>query len=111
MLPPNNGTNGKGNGYATGRTQHVKSNGKANPVKKRAMVNSIQMVINIQPPAEVFDFGDSEVLDNRDLLKVLSEVRNGNFAVRMPVDKLGISGKICDTLNEIIILNETLFKS
>ncbi|GAA4465957.1 HAMP domain-containing protein [Nibrella saemangeumensis] len=47
-------------------------------------------------------------LDERELLGVLSEVRNGNFRVRMPIDKLGISGKICDTLNEIISLNEQL---
>ena len=26
----------------------------------------------------------------------------------MPIDRLGLSGKICDTLNEIISLNETL---
>ncbi|WP_345256226.1 HAMP domain-containing protein [Flaviaesturariibacter amylovorans] len=49
-----------------------------------------------------------DLLDNRQLLKILSEVRNGNFAVRMPVDQVGISGKICDTLNEIINLNEQL---
>ena len=47
-------------------------------------------------------------IDNYELLKVLLEVKEGNFSVRMPVDKLGISGKICDTLNEIISLNETL---
>jgi HAMP domain-containing protein/signal transduction histidine kinase/CheY-like chemotaxis protein len=48
-----------------------------------------------------------EGLDERELLKVLSEMRNGNFSTRLPIDKLGISGKICDTLNEIISLNET----
>jgi len=47
-------------------------------------------------------------LDARELLKILSEMRNGNFNVRMPVDQLGINGKICDTLNEIITLNEAL---
>jgi HAMP domain-containing protein/DNA-binding response OmpR family regulator/nitrogen-specific signal transduction histidine kinase len=47
-------------------------------------------------------------LDSRELLRVLSEVKNGNFSTRMAVDKVGISGKICDTLNEIIALNETL---
>ena len=49
-----------------------------------------------------------EMLDSRELLRVLSEVRNGNFAVRMPVDSIGLNGKICDTLNEIISLNELL---
>ena len=47
-------------------------------------------------------------LDAHELLGVLSEVRNGNFLVRMPIDKLGINGKICDTLNDIICLNEIL---
>jgi HAMP domain-containing protein len=47
-------------------------------------------------------------LDSRELLRVLSEVRNGNFGVRMPIDKIGINGKICDTLNDIISLNEKL---
>ncbi len=47
-------------------------------------------------------------LDTRELLRILSDVKNGNFAVRMPVDQVGINGKICDTVNEIIILNEIL---
>ncbi len=51
---------------------------------------------------------DNDQLDHRELLKVLTEVRNGNFTSRMPIDKLGISGKICDTLNEIITMNEIL---
>jgi len=50
----------------------------------------------------------SDDLDMRELLRVLSEMRHGNFSVRMPIDRLGLSGKICDTLNEIILLNETL---
>ncbi len=52
--------------------------------------------------------GSDDELDTRELLKALSEVKNGNFSVRMPVDKVGIAGKICDTLNDIISLNETL---
>src|SRR5258705_317333 len=52
--------------------------------------------------------GDLDNLDNRELLKLLSEVRNGNFSVRMPADRVGLNGKICDTLNEIISLNESL---
>jgi HAMP domain-containing protein/signal transduction histidine kinase/DNA-binding response OmpR family regulator len=54
------------------------------------------------------DFEFSDALDNRELLKILSEVRHGDFSVRMPIDRVGLSGKICDTLNEIISLNETL---
>src|SRR5436305_2402769 len=54
-------------------------------------------------------FGPSEfdgMIDQRQLLKVLAEMRNGNFSVRMPNDSIGISGKIYDTLNDILTLNE-----
>ena len=39
---------------------------------------------------------------------VLTEVKNGNFNARMPIDQVGLSGKICDTLNDIIGLNEKM---
>jgi HAMP domain-containing protein/signal transduction histidine kinase/CheY-like chemotaxis protein len=50
----------------------------------------------------------TSILDNRELLRVLTEVRNGNFTARMPFDQVGVSGKICDTLNDIISLNEKM---
>ncbi|MFN3403194.1 MAG: HAMP domain-containing protein [Cytophagaceae bacterium] len=50
---------------------------------------------------------DEFVLE-KELLKVLSEVKNGNFSVRMPLDQSGVKGKICDTLNEIIEINERM---
>src|SRR5215831_7354098 len=53
--------------------------------------------------------GDDE-LDSAELLRVLAEVKSGNFSVRMPMDKIGVSGKICDSLNEIISLNEILME-
>jgi HAMP domain-containing protein/signal transduction histidine kinase/CheY-like chemotaxis protein len=54
--------------------------------------------------------GQEWILDSKDLLWVLTEVRNGNFSVRMPIDQVGVRGKICDTLNEIISLNEEMMK-
>ncbi len=51
---------------------------------------------------------DGETVDVRQLLKVLHEVKNGNFSVRMPQDEVGLAGKVCDTLNEIIALNEKM---
>jgi hypothetical protein len=50
----------------------------------------------------------SDELDIRELIRVLSEVKHGNFSVRMPVDQTGLSGKICDALNDILMLNESL---
>ncbi len=54
--------------------------------------------------------GEEWILDSKDLLWVLTEVRNGNFSVRMPIDQVGVRGKICDTLNEIISLNEEMMR-
>ena len=50
------------------------------------------------------------LVDYKELLNILIEVRNGNFSVRMPIDQVGISGKICDTLNEIISINEKMMQ-
>ncbi|MFT3910988.1 MAG: HAMP domain-containing protein [Ferruginibacter sp.] len=49
-------------------------------------------------------------LNKQKLLQVLIEVKNGNFAVRMPIDQTGVDGKIYDTLNEIISLNEKMMQ-
>src|SRR5215510_9411353 len=70
----------------------AKSNGSNGKHKTRTTANGV----------------DHDELDAHELLRVLSEIRNGNFSVRMPIDKLGINGKICDTLNDIISLNEIL---
>lgn len=51
---------------------------------------------------------DSNQLDTRELLRVLTEVKNGNLTVRMPVDEVGLNGKVFDTLNEIISLSERM---
>ncbi|MBD0269174.1 MAG: HAMP domain-containing protein, partial [Cyanobacteria bacterium Co-bin8] len=49
---------------------------------------------------------DADSLDLKQLLHVLSEVKKGNFSARMPIDQTGIAGKIADTLNDIIEINE-----
>ena len=82
----------------------VSSNGNgAHAAKKRGKATNGHSVKEI---AVARDPGDS--LDFRQLLGVLTEVKNGNFEVRMPYDQTGLSGKICDTLNEIISLNEDM---
>jgi HAMP domain-containing protein/CheY-like chemotaxis protein/signal transduction histidine kinase len=47
-----------------------------------------------------------DALDARMLLHVLNAYRKGDFSVRMPGDQTGVAGKIADTLNEIIEMNE-----
>src|SRR6266480_5520360 len=49
-------------------------------------------------------------LDSRELLKVLSGFRKGDFSLRMPTDRVGVAGKIADTLNEILEQNDSLSK-
>ena len=50
-------------------------------------------------------------LDLRLLLKVLSSVKKGDFSARMPPDWTGVSGKIADTLNDIIEINEKMTRA
>jgi HAMP domain-containing protein len=56
---------------------------------------------NFQPSA-------AERLDEAVLLNVLSEVKNGDFNVRMPLEWTGVAGKIADGLNDIIAANQSL---
>ena len=92
----------KTNGAVHAPVSPVVANDTLSPAKK---ANGKSTPSSSYVPSE-FD----SVLDVRELLKVLAEMRNGNFSVRMPNDGLGLSGKIYDTLNDIITLNEILVK-
>jgi methyl-accepting chemotaxis protein len=50
----------------------------------------------------------SAELDQKQLLRVLMAVKKGDFTVRMPDDLTGTAGKIADTLNDIIDLNDRM---
>jgi HAMP domain-containing protein/signal transduction histidine kinase/CheY-like chemotaxis protein len=58
----------------------------------------------------IFQDNAGHLLDANELLEILTEVKNGNFDAKMPINKVGISGKVCDTLNEIISMNKKLVK-
>ena len=86
----------------TNRKSKVKTNGNTTlPGNEKITPKSNG---NLSEEAPAFD----DVFQVHDLLQVLDQVRNGNFSVRMPVNGIGINGKVCDTLNEIISLNEML---
>src|SRR5258708_7870014 len=76
------------------------SNGNGNGNGHTHVDTEVLEVETLAPPADG--------LNTRELLRVLTEVKNGNFSVRMPIDEVGISGKIFDTLNEVISLNEKM---
>ena len=52
----------------------------------------------------------TDTLDHRVLYSVLADYQRGNFTVRMPDDRTGLAGKICDALNTTIERNERLVK-
>jgi HAMP domain-containing protein/CheY-like chemotaxis protein len=56
------------------------------------------------------DGAGTDTLDPQVLFGVLSDYQRGNFTVRMPDDRTGLSGKICDALNATIERNERLVK-
>src|SRR4051812_387951 len=62
------------------------------------------------PPAPKTIEVSADTLDSRQLLRVLAAVWRGDFTVRMPVDAVGVAGKVADTLNDIIDLNERMAK-
>src|SRR5689334_16678567 len=49
-----------------------------------------------------------EGLDASVLLKALAAFKEGDFSLRLPVDRTGVAGKIADTLNDIFRLNERM---
>lgn len=52
----------------------------------------------------------TDTLDHKRLLSVLANYERGDFTVRMPEDRTGLAGKICDALNGTIERNERLVK-
>ena len=47
-------------------------------------------------------------IDANQLLAALIAFKKGDFSVRLPVDQVGLAGKIVDTLNDIFELNENM---
>src|SRR5436190_284756 len=46
--------------------------------------------------------------DEREILRVLTAARDGDFSARMPIDDVGLAGKVADTLNQVLSLNGLL---
>src|SRR2546425_40152 len=51
---------------------------------------------------------DDRTLDASKLLLALKAVRKGDFSVRLPVNWTGLSGKVADTFNEVVGMDEQL---
>src|SRR5262245_6430677 len=53
---------------------------------------------------------DGAAVDAKELLTALTAFKKGDFSVRLPGDWTGVAGKVADTFNEVIDLNERLTK-
>src|SRR6476646_4890274 len=51
---------------------------------------------------------DDDRLDQKELLAALSAFKRGDFSVRLPDDWTGLPGKIADTFNEVIGINQRM---
>ena len=47
-------------------------------------------------------------VDERVLLSVLTSFKKGNFSARLPVEWTGVAGRISDTLNDVLEINEKM---
>jgi signal transduction histidine kinase/CheY-like chemotaxis protein/HAMP domain-containing protein len=47
-------------------------------------------------------------IDAGTLLSVLAQVKGGDFTARMPLDWSGIAGKVADSINDVVIANQSL---
>ncbi len=96
--------NGNGNGNGHGRS----SDGRATVGRSR-----VAEVLDGQPSiTEILAVGKradgSSGLDKTMLLTALTGLRKGDFSMRLPVDLEGMDGKLADTINDVIELNQRM---
>ncbi|MDB6055382.1 MAG: sensor histidine kinase/response regulator [Verrucomicrobiales bacterium] len=60
------------------------------------------------PTPAVISVSATSSLEKKDLLAALVALRKGDFNVRLPVDYVGVDGKLADTFNDIIEFNQRL---
>src|SRR5207248_399479 len=49
-------------------------------------------------------------IDTKALLTALTALKKGDFSARLPLDWTGVAGKVADTFNDVIELNERMAK-
>ena len=47
-------------------------------------------------------------VDTTALLTALTALKKGDFSVRLPLDWTGVAGKVADTFNDVVELNERM---
>src|SRR5256885_6876021 len=49
-------------------------------------------------------------IDTTALLSALTALKKGDFSVRLPVEWTGVAGKVADTFNDVVEMNERMAK-
>jgi HAMP domain-containing protein/signal transduction histidine kinase/CheY-like chemotaxis protein len=98
------------NGYAGTETVDTPSESKKIKSKKLNGVPEKKVKFNSAREDNLFEELSGNSINAKELLSILLEVKNGNFEVKMPINKIGISGKVSDALNEIISINKKMVK-
>jgi HAMP domain-containing protein/signal transduction histidine kinase/CheY-like chemotaxis protein len=103
----NGRSNGNGNGHGPARAMGGGSKRKA----QRGGGEHAE-VLDGQPRIEALlglaRDGTGRELDKKTLLSALIAFRKGDFSARLPIDLGGMDGKIADTFNDVIELNERM---
>src|ERR671932_734263 len=66
----------------------------------------MEPIVTLDPNTPIpISLPDTDVF-SRQLLSAMLAYRNGDFAVRMPSDLVGLNGKIADAFNDIVAVSE-----
>jgi len=64
--------------------------------------------VSIVRPANGARFNGENQVELKQLLNALTAFKRGNFSVRLPEDWTGLVGKVADTFNDVIAINERM---
>ena len=64
--------------------------------------------VSIAHPANGSRFNGDNQVELRQLLNALTAFKRGNFTIRLPEDWTGLAGKVADTFNDVIAINERM---
>jgi len=91
----------------------MRSNGRSGgPDAAGSKAASLRSAGTPRPPARGKGHGQqpNDHVDEGKLLEVLTALRRGNFAPRLPAKWTGVGGKVADTVNEIMESNQRLVR-
>ncbi|MFO0758942.1 MAG: HAMP domain-containing protein [Byssovorax sp.] len=86
---------------------HGSGNGNGNGKSRERLAPEPEMSVHARPAPRR---RPSEALDREQLLKALVAFKKGDFSARLPIHLEGLDGKIADTFNDVVELNDRMAK-